>query len=55
MGCLVIGNIFQPVYAGEIQGPSLGIEIDIYDQQGNSILNDEKGELVVKDLFHQCP
>ena len=55
VGCLVIGNIFQPVYAGEIQGPSLGIEIDIYDQQGNSIFNDEKGELVVKKPFPSMP
>ena len=55
VGCLVIGNIFQPVYAGEIQGPSLGIEIDIYDQRGNSIFNDEKGELVVKKPFPSMP
>ena len=55
VGCLVIGNIFQSVYAGEIQGPSLGIEIDIYDQQGNSIFNDEKGELVVKKPFPSMP
>ena len=48
-------NIFQPVYAGEIQGPSLGIEIDIYDQQGNSISNNEKGELVVKRPFPSMP
>ena len=37
------------------QGPSLGIEIDIYDQQGNSIFNDEKGELVVKRPFPSMP
>ena len=33
----------------------LGIEIDIYDQQGNSIFNDEKGELVVKKPFPSMP
>ncbi len=55
VGCLVIGNIFQPIYAGEIQGPSLGIEIDILDQQGNTILNNEKGELVVKKPFPSMP
>ena len=54
VGCLVIGNVLQPVYAGEIQSPSLGIEIDILDDDGNSILSDEKGELVVKNLFLQC-
>ena len=55
VGCLVIGNIFQPIYAGEIQGPSLGIEIDIFDQQGNTIFNYEKGELVVKRPFPSMP
>ena len=39
---IVIGNIFQPIYAGEIQGPSLGIEIDIFNQQGTTLLNNEK-------------
>jgi len=37
VGCLVIGNIFQPVFSGEIQGPSLGIDIDIFDDSGKSI------------------
>jgi acetoacetyl-CoA synthetase len=55
VGCLVIGNIFQSVYAGEIQGPSLGIEIDIFDENGNSISNDGKGELVVKQPFPSMP
>ncbi len=55
VGCLVIGNIFQPVYAGEIQGASLGIEIDIFDDDGNSISNNEKGELVVKQPFPSMP
>ena len=55
VGCLVIGNVFQSVYAGEIQSPSLGIEIDILDDEGNSISNDEKGELVVKQPFPSMP
>ena len=45
----------QSVYAGEIQSPSLGIEIDILDDDGNSILSDEKGELVVKKPFPSMP
>ena len=55
VGCLVIGNVLQSVYAGEIQSPSLGIEIDILDDDGNSILSDEKGELVVKKPFPSMP
>ena len=55
VGCLVIGNVLQSVYAGEIQGPSLGIEVDIFDDDANSISNDEKGELVVKQPFPSMP
>ncbi|MAK12891.1 MAG: acetoacetate--CoA ligase [Candidatus Pelagibacter sp.] len=55
VGSLVIGNIFQSVYAGEIQGSSLGIEIDIFDEKGNGLPNDEKGELVVKRPFPSMP
>ena len=55
VGCLVIGNIFQPVFSGEIQGPSLGIDIDIFDGSGKSINDYEKGELVVKQPFPSMP
>ena len=55
VGCLVIGNIFQPVFSGEIQGPSLGIDIDIFDDIGKSINDYEKGELVVKQPFPSMP
>ena len=55
VGCLVIGNIFQPVFSGEIQGPSLGIDIDIFDDSGKSINAYEKGELVVKQPFPSMP
>ena len=55
VGCLVIGNILQPVFSGEIQGPSLGIDIDIFDDSGKSINDYEKGELVVKQPFPSMP
>ena len=55
VGCLVIGNILQPVFSGEIQGPSLGIDIDIFDNSGKSINDYEKGELVVKQPFPSMP
>ncbi|GIY63263.1 acetoacetyl-CoA synthetase [Caerostris darwini] len=35
-----------PVYAREVQVPALALDIQCYDEEGNSIL-DEKGELVV--------
>lgn len=55
IGCLVMGNIFDAVYSGEIQGPALAIDIDVYDEAGNQINNQEKGELVVKQPFPSMP
>ena len=55
VGCLVLGNIFSDVYAGEIQGESLGIDVDIFDEKGNGINANEKGELVVKKPFPTMP
>ena len=46
VGCLILGNLFSNVYKGEIQGQSLGIEVDVFDEKGKSIKG--KGELVVK-------
>ncbi len=44
-GCFAIGTPIQPVYAGELQGPALGMKIKAYDEKGNSIV-DRQGELV---------
>ena len=55
VGCLVLGNLLQPVYAGEIQGPSLGIDVAIYEESGKEIDNEMKGELVVKKPFPSMP
>jgi acetoacetyl-CoA synthetase len=55
VGCLVLGNIFSNVYQGEIQGQSLGIDIDVFNDDGKSTSDDEKGELVVKQPFPSMP
>ena len=55
VGCLVLGNIFSKVYSGEIQGESLGIDVDIFDIKGKKITNEKKGELVVKKPFPTMP
>ena len=36
VGCLVLGNLLSDVYKGEIQGQSLGIEVDIFNEEGKS-------------------
>ena len=55
VGCLVLGNIFSKVYAGEIQGESLGIDVDIFDENGKKVTKNKKGELVIKKPFPTMP
>jgi acetoacetyl-CoA synthetase len=44
-GCFVAGTPIQPVYAGEIQGPALGMKVNAYDEKGNPV-RDREAELV---------
>ncbi len=54
VSCFVLGNLFQPVYPGEIQNRGLGMDVDIYDDRGQSLIN-KKGELVCKKPFPSMP
>ena len=54
VSCFVLGNLFQPVYEGEIQNRGLGMDVDIFDDKGFSIQN-TKGELVCKKPFPSMP
>jgi len=44
-GCFAGGVPILPVYGGELQGPGLGMKINIYDENGDPIV-DAMGELV---------
>jgi acetoacetyl-CoA synthetase len=44
-GCFALGSPIQPVYAGELQGPALGMKVKAYDEDGNSVV-DQQAELV---------
>ena len=55
VGGLFLGNLYSNVYAGEIQGQSLAIDVDIFTENGKSIKEGEKGELVVKQPFPSMP
>ena len=55
VGCLVLGNLFSNVHKGEIQGQSLGIDIDVFNDEGKSASDGDKGELVVKQPFPSMP
>ena len=55
VGCLVLGNLFSGVYEGEIQGQSLGIYVDVFNEQGQQVSYGNKGELVVRAPFPTMP
>ena len=53
-GLFLGGNPIGPVYAGELQGPSLGVNVKCYDPGGKPVLN-QKGELVVTTPYPSMP
>jgi acetoacetyl-CoA synthetase len=54
VSCFVLGIPNKPVYRGEIQGPGLGMAVDVYDEAGKPV-REEKGELVCKVAFPSMP
>jgi acetoacetyl-CoA synthetase len=54
-GCFLIGDPTRPVYSGEIQGPALGMAVDIFDETGNSAPVGGTGELVCTRPFPSMP
>jgi acetoacetyl-CoA synthetase len=54
-GCFVLGVPTQPVWRGEIQGPALGMAVDVFDASGRPAPVREKGELVCTKPFPSMP
>ena len=54
VSCFVLGNLYDPVNSGEIQNKGLGMDVNIFDESGNSIKN-KKGELVCTNPFPSMP
>ena len=54
-GCFVLGVPTKPVWRGEIQGPGLGMAVDVFDANGKPAKLDEKGELVCTRPFPSMP
>jgi acetoacetyl-CoA synthetase len=50
VSCFVICCPLLPVYRGEIQCRGLGLAVDVFDEDGNSVRN-RKGELVCTQTF----
>ena len=53
-GLFLGGNPIGPVYAGELQGPSLGVNVKCYGPDGKPVIN-QKGELVVTTPYPSMP
>jgi acetoacetyl-CoA synthetase len=54
IGCFVGGNPMGPVWRGEIQKRVLGMEVEVYNDSGDSLIG-EKGELVCTRPFPSMP
>ena len=54
VSCFVLGNPAQPVWRGEIQCKGLGLAVEVFDDQGHSLVG-EKGELVCTRAFPAMP
>jgi acetoacetyl-CoA synthetase len=54
VSCFVLGVPTRPVYRGEIQGRGLGLDVDVYDEHGRSVVG-QQGELVCKSPFPSMP
>jgi acetoacetyl-CoA synthetase len=54
VSCFVLGIPTEPVWSGEIQGPGLGMAVDVRDDDGHP-LKAGKGELVCTKAFPSMP
>ncbi len=54
VSCFALGNPTLPVYRGELQCKGLGMAVDIFNEAGQSVI-DEKGELVCTRAFPCMP
>ena len=48
-------NPLLPYYPGEMQGALLGMDVDVFDEEGNSLGVNQMGELVCKKPFPSVP
>ncbi len=54
ISCFILGNPLLPVHRGEIQCAGLGMAVDVWDADGNSVRG-EPGELVCTRPFPSMP
>lgn len=54
ISCFALGNPIGPVWRGELQVPGLGMDVQIFNEKGQPIV-EEKGELVCTNAFPSMP
>jgi acetoacetyl-CoA synthetase len=54
ISCFGLGNPIRPVYRGEIQTRGLGMDVRVFNEQGQEVVG-EKGELVCASPFPSMP
>ncbi len=54
ISCFALGNPTGPVWRGELQAPGLGMNVQVFDQEGNPVV-EKKGELVCTSPFPSMP
>ena len=55
VGCFLVGDPSRPVWAGELPGPALGLDVDVADDDGAPMLDDTPGELICRNPFPTVP
>jgi acetoacetyl-CoA synthetase len=50
----VAGNVWLPVYRGELAGPCLGVDVTAFDADGNEVVG-QLGELVIRQPMPSMP
>ena len=54
ISCFMLGNPILPVYSGDITCRGLGMDVAVFDEQGQSVVN-KQGELVCRSSFPSQP
>jgi len=54
ISCFMLGNPLSPVFPGELQGPGLGMAVEVWSDSGKRVLL-ERGELVCVKSFPSMP
>lgn len=55
VSCFVLGNPISPVFAGEIQGAGLGMDVAVYQDDGTKAPEGTAGEMVCQSAFPCMP